>query len=176
MTDEIIDGEVWKAYPHDPRYLVSNMGRVRGQRGQLLTPQHKPDGYCHISLGRKNRKTLRISRMVLETFDPLNEMEQACHINGVRHDNRLENLRWDTRKGNEKDKLKHDTHTRGQRNGRATLTNAQVVEIKRMLAAGMSNPEVARKIGSTRQVIYHIASGRKWLWINENTLSAEVER
>lgn len=103
--------EVWKPYPPAPTmYSVSDMGRVRSETrrraGELIirSPMKDRDGYLHLSLFSHNddrRGKYAVSRMVLETFiGKPPEGWQADHINSIRDDNRLENLRWVTRKAN----------------------------------------------------------------------------
>ena len=55
--------------------------------------------------------TKYIHRLVLEAFvGPCPEGMETCHNNGVRTDNRLENLRWDTSSANNDDIVKHGRH------------------------------------------------------------------
>ena len=50
----------------------------------------------------------------------------------------------------------------GERNAAAKLTNAQAVDIKRMIADGMSNAEIARHFHITRTSVHGIRVGKKW--------------
>jgi hypothetical protein len=52
------------------------------------------DGYLKTEIIRNT--PLRIHRIVMQTFNPIENFETKVvdHINGVRTDNRLENLRW----------------------------------------------------------------------------------
>lgn len=56
---------------------------------------------------------------------------------------------------------------RGERNGRARLTAAQVVEIKRDLAAGALQRVVAARFGVGQAAISQIATGRTWAHVRE---------
>lgn len=115
--------ERWLPIEGFPGYEVSDQGRVRCWRPRTHTAKAPteprlvastpapPGGYLMVQLctgdGRQAGK--RVHRLVLETFvGPSNGLD-ACHLNGVRTDNRLENLRWDTRKGNFSDKKLHGT-------------------------------------------------------------------
>ena len=70
-------------------------------------------GYQYVSLQQGPRiKQKQVHRLVLETFvEPCPEGMECCHNNGIRTDNKLENLRWDTKSNNSIDSIKHGTHT-----------------------------------------------------------------
>jgi len=103
--DIAVDGEVecWKPSHCCPRLRVSTMGRIQrmlnrgGSWGFKMTPQptKKKGGYCFVAVGKQR---LVLHRLVIETFGGLNEQPELTvdHINHVRHDNRLCNLRWAT--------------------------------------------------------------------------------
>ena len=92
---EDLEGEIWKTIPSIPSHEVSSLGRIRNKHTKILhqgsTKAHK--GYCVVSI---LNHTYRVHRLVLETFEPVDNMEllSVDHINGIRTDNRLENLRW----------------------------------------------------------------------------------
>lgn len=113
-------------------YEVSDTGRVRslprtviyrGKRagmpvrlpGRDLTPMVQHKGYLTVALYIDGKRTMRpIHRLVLDAFVGPEPDLQACHINGSRADNRLENLRWGTNSENQRDSVRHGTHRSGR--------------------------------------------------------------
>lgn len=118
--DEVTDlpGEEWRPVAgYEGLYEVSDAGRVkslnrvvvgsngieRRVHGKLLNGRLSPAGYRVVNLcGDKNADRL-IHRLVAEAFlEPDSDPERNIvdHINAIRTDNRLENLRWVTQKEN----------------------------------------------------------------------------
>lgn len=90
-TQEELDNEYWKPWK---RYLVSNLGRVKGISRNILKGSKGDDGYIHYSgfLGQI---------MVWEAFRGKKvEKMDINHINGNKQDNRLSNLEQITHQEN----------------------------------------------------------------------------
>lgn len=104
LDRENLEGEVWAKYPIFPRYSVSNLGRFRNdETGRILKQRVKTgknQGYCEVTLTldtkTKKKHSVRLHRAVMIAFMPIENYKdyQVDHINGIRTDNRLENLRW----------------------------------------------------------------------------------
>jgi hypothetical protein len=78
--------------------------------GKTLKPGDHNAGYKKVSLYDVNQKryTFLIHRLVLEAFvGKRPEKMDGCHNNGDKTDNRLVNLRWDTRRNNNLDAVLH---------------------------------------------------------------------
>lgn len=106
-----LEGEIWKVFPENDYYSISNLGRVKNNKtGRVLKQSIKKgpqQGYCQLELRRNGeRQSWRVHRMVMITFAPIENYKefQVDHINGIRNDNRLENLRWNSALSNTKNK------------------------------------------------------------------------
>ena len=108
--------------------------------------------------------------MVLETFvGPCPKGMEACHNNDIKTDNRLSNLRWDTKSNNTFDAINHNKHVnnKGERSGQAKLTEQNVHIIIYMYYTGLfSQPTLAKLYNIGHSTVYNIVNKRKWkhLW------------
>jgi len=158
------DGTVWT-------YKVKCYGSKRKWR--KLSPsldgyENKKSRKYFVYLTRDGEQVMKkVHRIVLESFiGPCPKGMEGCHNNGVSTDNRLVNLRWDTHINNEADKLIHDTHSRGDRNGNAKLTEEGARTIKQWLKNGEgTQADLARKLNVSPSTIGKIKSGKLWKWL-----------
>ena len=110
---------------------------------------------------------MNVGRAVLLAFagPPPTPDSQCCHVNGNHRDNRPSNLRWGTARENAADAVRHGTTLRGERNAASKLTEGQVRDIRRRLAAGESRRSLARAFGVDKRTVQFIERGRKWGWL-----------
>ena len=100
--------EIWKDIKgYEGFYQVSNMGRVKNIKGKIRKSRIIKSGYVIIDLNKNcHKKTYYVHRLVAETFIPNTENKpEVDHINTDKTDNRVENLRWATRKDNQNNPL-----------------------------------------------------------------------
>lgn len=148
-----------------PNYAVNRVGQVINiTTGRILQAPLVKAGYPVVNLFRKGRRgTYLVHRLVLEDFrGPAPEEHVACHNNGIRTDNRLENLRWDTQASNSADKLAHGTLLRGSKSPVAKLSERAVDEIRARLVFGETQRSIARRYGVHQSTISFINTGRCW--------------
>lgn len=114
-----LEGERWLPVPGLDRYEVSDRGRVRGRRGHLLRPSPNQSGHLRMSLYvGGGRRSFLVHQLVLTAFvGPCPPGLECCHGDGDPTNNRLGNLRWDTRPSNMADRRRHT----GDRRRRAVL-------------------------------------------------------
>lgn len=106
-------------------YEVSDQGRIRSMRtGRIMRPGRLPTGYKYFGAhGRGKTQNHYVHRVVLEAFiGPCPEGMECCHNDGNPQNNRLENLRWDTKTNNGADTRRHGT-ARNQNTDKAYCGN-----------------------------------------------------
>ena len=86
---------------------------------------------------------------------------ESCHGNGIKIDNRLKNLRYDTPEANRAE----NTYDRGERNSQARLTEAAVREIKN-LKGRVSPTALAHRFGVSVGAINGVMRGLNWAWLH----------
>ena len=127
--------EVWKdVVGYEGLYKVSNLGRVRSldkeiiitgvqkhpvkgiKKGKIFNPSQNPQGYYSTTLHKdKKIKLVRVHRLVAMAFIPNPENKPYIdHINTIKTDNRVQNLRWVTQKENCNNELtrKHNSESK----------------------------------------------------------------
>ena len=122
-----------------PSYQVSDAGLVRRavenhklKRHAILVPGDTGRA-LHVTLYANGiRATKKIHHLVAVAFLPKapSVRHMIAHNDGSHRNNKVENLRWATCKENLADRIRHSTELRGERNGRAKLTAAKVLEIR----------------------------------------------
>lgn len=103
-----LENEIWKDIKgYEGLYKISNLGRVKSMYrqggGGILKPNLTKFGYYRIGLRIKNKgmKCFFIHRLLgLHFIDNPNNLHIIDHINRIRNDNRLKNLRWVSAKEN----------------------------------------------------------------------------
>lgn len=112
VTYEEIPGEQWTDVYCSNNYEVSDYGRVRHKETkQLLKGTPTSDGYGQVMMDYVRRL---VHRVVLQSWQPIDNYERYTvdHINGIRSDNRLSNLRWSSMEDN----IYYMTEHRGELN------------------------------------------------------------
>lgn len=95
----------WVVCKDYPSYMINRKGEIKSLlTNKILKPAKvKTGGYMCVSLRTNGKsKTERVHRLLAKAFIPNPENKpHVDHINGVRDDNRIENLRWCTNKENQ---------------------------------------------------------------------------
>lgn len=157
---------ITKPFPLNPRYLVTSDGHILSMtNGEPLKPTDLR-GYkrCHLRIDGKG-KSMLVHRVVAITFlDNPENFKEVNHKNGIKHDNRVENLEWVTRERNMSHAFQNGLNTNtGVNNGRCVLTEQLVREIyQRLLDDGGQVKALADEHGVSIGCVARIKSKKNW--------------
>jgi len=134
--------------------LLKRLSTPLGSNGYLTVPLYKEGKRINKSVHTLIALTFRGERP-----DGLD----VCHNNGDRTDNRLVNIRYDTRAGNAADRKVHGTDNSGSSHGQAVLESSEIVEIRNCYDAGrVTQKQLADEFGVSRQTINYIINRKAW--------------
>jgi len=167
--------EEWREIPNTD-YSVSSEGRVASRKyGKWRVLKGGRDKYGYLTVGfgsgRGGQRTVRVHVLVAEAFlgPKPTPSHQVNHRNGVKSDNRADNFEWVTNRENARharDVLGYrGKGIRGEAHGMTKLTESDVREIRRRLAAGESQTKLSAVFGVSRENIYCIAHRKSWAWL-----------
>lgn len=101
--------ESWKKIKgYEMRYEVSDIGRIRRiSDGKVMRPAKNKNGYFHIVLSKDGQPhDYRVHRIVAAAFlENKGNKSDVNHKNGIKTDNRVENLEWVSHSENELHKI-----------------------------------------------------------------------
>ena len=171
--------EVWKDIEgFNNVYQISSLGNVRSLfrvltrsngikqtvKGKILKTFVNSNGYefAVFQIGKKT-KNFAIHRLVAKSFIDNNYNKYAVnHINGIKTDNRVENLEWATKSENEIHARKIGLKcTKGEKASNAILTEEQVLCIREN-KNNNSQYFLASKFNVSRSCIASIIKNRTW--------------
>lgn len=158
------------------KYMVDEEGNIWSPyRGlKKLHPSPTQKGYYRIVLQTaEGRKTFQVHRLVLMTFNPIDNMEnlEVNHIDGNKGNNSLKNLEWCSGSLN----VRHSLDTglkspaRGEQVGGNKLTEKQVLEICERLKSGTDSlASIGKDYGVSKHCIFDIKRKRSWSWLTKD--------
>ena len=105
--------EIWVRIPGYEDYSVSSIGNVirnsnsyKNKPDKKMKLHNKDGGYIGVSIGLNgSRKTFRVHRLMMLAFHGPSD-KTVNHINGIRTDNRLENLEYVSQRENNNHSIK----------------------------------------------------------------------
>lgn len=153
-------------------------GRVRKYKGKLLKPsktsarknRKKSDSYCEVRITREKNKSNNylVHRLVALAFIPNPENKPTVnHIDGVKYNNRVENLEWATYSEQE-----FHAHKIGLKKDKKAVDMVDIFTGK-VLAVYESMHEADRQTGVNYRNIHSVCTGKRnnaggYLWQYHN--------
>lgn len=155
--------EYWTDIKGFPNYAVSNFGRVKNKVStKVLKPQKDYKGYLRVRLyNQKVSQRFFIHRLLMEAFCGASS-QTVDHVNGVKSDNNLSNLRYLSREDNTRKASIGHTHSQGSKHHRASLAEKDVKQIKCLIKMGLSIQDISKRYSITYDTVYGIKKGRTW--------------
>lgn len=151
-------------------------GRVYTREEKILSPSLNESGYYQGAISDSKKLTSYLNhRMVAEAFIPNPENKpEVNHKNGIKTDNRIENLEWVTHSEN----IKHAFDMGlmrpkvGSLNGMSKLNEDQVREIRQHAKENgryYGRPQLAKKYNVSECTIKEVVTRRKNKFYNADT-------
>jgi hypothetical protein len=192
LCDKKPKRERWRPMPmpgYEDRYQVSDWGRVRRLGSETVKKlSRNKKGYEHCTFHSGGRpQVCQVHRLVVAAFiRPFRKGEEVNHLNGIKHDNRLDNLEIVSHRENilhayrtglidvaaKREYMLHAHKTglidqKGEKHPRAILTDEKVREIRQLYtgdgrSGGSGYVALARKFGVSRGAVQGIISRRRW--------------
>lgn len=156
----------YRPIPSRPRYWAGSDGSIWSHCRDVPFKRKNsvlPNGRAYICF--PGPQLAQVSRLVLEAFrGPCPPGMECCHNNGNCLDNRIANLRWDTRASNLLDCIAHGSNRgkEGEGNHKAKLTAVAVGVVMRLHRQGLSTAAIARRVGVKKNAVWNITTGRTW--------------
>lgn len=148
-------------------YCVSSAGDVFIHR--MMASHINHDGYEKLQIvvetenGTK-KKNVGVHQLICRAFKglPPSDKHEVRHLDGNPRNNAPSNLAWGTHKENCADQKIHGTSNRGSRRKNAKLREVDIPAIRRSVAEGVPQREIAEKFSVHVSVISNIKTGRIW--------------
>lgn len=164
----------WRTLARFPNYEVSDDGRVRRKTSGVNTragrelKQTWSGRRGYLVVHPSGASSQQVHALVLEAFvGPRPEGLQARHLDGNKANNAITNLRWGSALENGADRDRHGRTAKGERGGRAVLTEADVLEIRaRYRRRRVTWKMLSEEFGVTTHCIAAILARKTWkhLW------------
>lgn len=164
--------EIWKDIEnYRGIYQVSNLGRVKSLvrkrvlKERIFKLTSITNGYIGVCLHKNGIKIKRelVHRLVAKAFIPNPEDKpQVNHIDGVKTNNNLSNLEWNTRYENVQHAIRSGLSPKGSANARSILTESDIPKIFEMRSEGFLQRDIGDYFGVHKGTVNDILLRKSW--------------
>ncbi|WP_275315632.1 HNH endonuclease [Tenacibaculum bernardetii] len=176
--------ERWKEIVFDnkisekEKFKISNYGRIINckKEEEFLVNEYFINGYQNLPLKQRvnGKNTSRyVHKLVAECFLPRKEDElYVIHLNYDKKDNRIENLKWATKREKEVHQYTNPEYVNKVHKPRtAKLTETRVKLLKRKLNDPNRKTRlkmIAKQFGVSEMQLHRIKTGENWGYVTED--------
>lgn len=169
--------EIWKDITgYEGIYQINKLGNIKSLsryvkgkgisnkllKERILKPSLNSDGYFQLTMNKKNvKKNATLHRLLATAFIPNpDNLLLIEHINDVKTDNRLENLKWSTSTENMKSAVKNGRTLKGEKNPASKLTEVFVLEIRANTT--LTHKKLGIIYGVDKSIIGDVKNRKTW--------------
>lgn len=169
--------EIWKDIEgYEGIYQISNLGRVKSLirvikrsdgkiktfKERILKPALNTFGYPYVNLSKQGKvKSFVVHRLVVKAFIlNIGNKSDVNHINGIKTDNRVVNLEWNTRSENVQHAFDNGlNNNKGSKHTNSKLTEKEILEMRN---SKLTQTELAKIYNVSQSVISNIKNRKIW--------------
>lgn len=149
---------------YEGHYAATEDGRVWSYKNSLFRKYSFSRGYAVVPLSKEGHiKTCRVNRLIAKTFIPNPENKgEVNHKNGIKNDDRVENLEWVTPKENMQHALANGLVAVGSKSSSSKRTEQEILEIRKLHREGLGYRKIGRLFSMRPQSVKGIVKRVSW--------------